>query len=86
MPDCCVFSSDGYSTIDHRDKERKYKSSDNTGDASEKEPLKVSSSYCWVLLSALGGEELCPQPETQGSHSPGGCKGPFFISHKGIIL
>ncbi|PKU41031.1 armadillo repeat protein deleted in velo-cardio-facial syndrome isoform x2 [Limosa lapponica baueri] len=33
---------DGYSTIDHRDKERKYKTSDNTGDASEKEPLKVS--------------------------------------------
>uniref|UniRef100_A0A8C2U8W3 ARVCF delta catenin family member n=1 Tax=Coturnix japonica TaxID=93934 RepID=A0A8C2U8W3_COTJA len=31
----------GYSTIDHRDKERKYKTSDNTGDASEKEPLKV---------------------------------------------
>ncbi|TRZ23101.1 hypothetical protein HGM15179_003955 [Zosterops borbonicus] len=34
---------DGYSTIDHRDKERKYKTSDNAGDASEKEPLKVSS-------------------------------------------
>lgn len=34
-------SSDGYSTIDHRDKERKYKTSDSTGDASEKEPLKV---------------------------------------------
>ena len=32
---------DGYSTIDHRDKERKYKTSDNTGDASEKEPLKA---------------------------------------------
>ncbi|XP_025022383.1 armadillo repeat protein deleted in velo-cardio-facial syndrome isoform X2 [Python bivittatus] len=31
---------DGYSTIDHRDKERKYKASDNMGDASEKEPLK----------------------------------------------
>uniref|UniRef100_A0A8C8BE99 ARVCF delta catenin family member n=1 Tax=Otus sunia TaxID=257818 RepID=A0A8C8BE99_9STRI len=39
----CLFSGfDGYSTIDHRDKERKYKTSDNTGDASEKEPLKVS--------------------------------------------
>ncbi|XP_025057320.1 armadillo repeat protein deleted in velo-cardio-facial syndrome isoform X4 [Alligator sinensis] len=33
-------SQDGYSTIDHRDKERKYKTSDNVGDASEKEPLK----------------------------------------------
>ncbi|XP_067395932.1 splicing regulator ARVCF isoform X4 [Emydura macquarii macquarii] len=31
---------DGYSTIDHRDKERKYKINDNIGDASEKEPLK----------------------------------------------
>ncbi|XP_034291701.1 splicing regulator ARVCF isoform X1 [Pantherophis guttatus] len=31
---------DGYSTIDHRDKERKYKTNDNMGDASEKEPLK----------------------------------------------
>ncbi|XP_067395930.1 splicing regulator ARVCF isoform X2 [Emydura macquarii macquarii] len=34
---------DGYSTIDHRDKERKYKINDNIGDASEKEPLKVHS-------------------------------------------
>nr|XP_033811094.1 armadillo repeat protein deleted in velo-cardio-facial syndrome isoform X3 [Geotrypetes seraphini]XP_033811095.1 armadillo repeat protein deleted in velo-cardio-facial syndrome isoform X3 [Geotrypetes seraphini] len=31
---------DGYSTIDHRDKERRYRSSENAGDASEKEPLK----------------------------------------------
>ncbi|KAH0625556.1 hypothetical protein JD844_015118 [Phrynosoma platyrhinos] len=31
---------DGYSTIDHREKERKYKANDNMGDASEKEPLK----------------------------------------------
>ncbi|XP_074868728.1 splicing regulator ARVCF isoform X5 [Carettochelys insculpta] len=33
-------SQDGYSTIDHRDKERKYKANDNLGDALEKEPLK----------------------------------------------
>ncbi|KAJ7412058.1 Armadillo repeat protein deleted in velo-cardio-facial syndrome like protein [Willisornis vidua] len=44
---------DGYSTIDHRDKERKYKASDNTGDASEKEPLKVS------FLFLLGAGQ-CP--------------------------
>ncbi|XP_042297528.1 armadillo repeat protein deleted in velo-cardio-facial syndrome isoform X1 [Sceloporus undulatus] len=31
---------DGYSTIDHREKEKKYKANDNMGDASEKEPLK----------------------------------------------
>ncbi|XP_075424691.1 splicing regulator ARVCF isoform X2 [Ascaphus truei] len=31
---------DGYSTIDHRDKERKYRSNENMGDVSEKEPLK----------------------------------------------
>nr|DBA23102.1 TPA: hypothetical protein GDO54_014054 [Pyxicephalus adspersus] len=31
---------DGYSTIDHRDKERKYRSNENMGDLSEKEPLK----------------------------------------------
>ncbi|XP_048370582.1 armadillo repeat protein deleted in velo-cardio-facial syndrome isoform X4 [Sphaerodactylus townsendi] len=31
---------DGYSTIDHREKERKYKANDHMGDASEKEPLK----------------------------------------------
>ncbi|KAL7986845.1 hypothetical protein Chor_013128 [Crotalus horridus] len=35
-----LFFTDGYSTIDHRDKERKYKTNDNMGDASEKEPLK----------------------------------------------
>ncbi|KAM4051981.1 splicing regulator ARVCF isoform 4-T5 [Anomaloglossus baeobatrachus] len=33
---------DGYSTIDHRDKERKYRSNENMGDLSEKEPLKPS--------------------------------------------
>lgn len=31
---------DGYSTIDHRDKERKYRSNENMVDLSEKEPLK----------------------------------------------
>uniref|UniRef100_A0A8C5M3R0 ARVCF delta catenin family member n=1 Tax=Leptobrachium leishanense TaxID=445787 RepID=A0A8C5M3R0_9ANUR len=31
---------DGYSTIDHRDKERKYRSNESMGDMSEKEPLK----------------------------------------------
>uniref|UniRef100_A0A8C6XV87 ARVCF delta catenin family member n=1 Tax=Naja naja TaxID=35670 RepID=A0A8C6XV87_NAJNA len=35
-----LIMTDGYSTIDHRDKERKYKTNDNMGDASEKEPLK----------------------------------------------
>lgn len=51
----CHSSPDGYSTIDHRDKERKYKTSDNVGDASEKEPLKVScqlipkASWCHKL-------------------------------------
>ncbi|XP_028852462.1 ARVCF delta catenin family member b isoform X5 [Denticeps clupeoides] len=32
---------DGYSTIDQRDKECKYKSSDGTGDVTEREPLKA---------------------------------------------
>ncbi|MEE6504343.1 hypothetical protein FKM82_005153 [Ascaphus truei] len=37
---------DGYSTIDHRDKERKYRSNENMGDVSEKEPLKVHFCVC----------------------------------------
>lgn len=34
-------SLDGYSTIDQRDKESKYKSSDGSSDLQEREPLKV---------------------------------------------
>lgn len=34
-------SSDGYSTIDQRDKECKYKTSDGSADLTEREPLKV---------------------------------------------
>ncbi|XP_028852464.1 ARVCF delta catenin family member b isoform X7 [Denticeps clupeoides] len=34
-------NQDGYSTIDQRDKECKYKSSDGTGDVTEREPLKA---------------------------------------------
>ncbi|XP_069071393.1 splicing regulator ARVCF isoform X7 [Pleurodeles waltl] len=33
-------SRDGYSTIDHRDRERKYRTIESTADVSEKEPLK----------------------------------------------
>lgn len=34
-------SLDGYSTIDQRDKDSKYKSSDGSSDLQEREPLKV---------------------------------------------
>lgn len=49
----CHSFTDGYSTIDHRDKERKYKTNDTIGDASEKEPLKVSFQLFQRLLNAI---------------------------------
>lgn len=56
----CHSSTDGYSTIDHRDKERnKYKANENMGDASEKEPLKVSQ-VLKVYLSDISDPLLLP--------------------------
>uniref|UniRef100_A0A8C9MP11 ARVCF delta catenin family member n=1 Tax=Serinus canaria TaxID=9135 RepID=A0A8C9MP11_SERCA len=59
---------DGYSTIDHRDKERKYKSSDNTGDASEKEPLKNDTNRKNInrsnraSVNLVDARDIKPQP------------------------
>ncbi|XP_077097060.1 ARVCF delta catenin family member b isoform X10 [Siphateles boraxobius] len=45
--ECLIFhphcSADGYTTIDQRDKDSKYKSSDGSSDLQEREPLKVSA-------------------------------------------
>ncbi|XP_068767626.1 splicing regulator ARVCF isoform X10 [Struthio camelus] len=59
---------DGYSTIDHRDKERKYKTSDNTGDASEKEPLKNDTNRKNInrsnraSVNLVDARDIKPQP------------------------
>ncbi|KTG39436.1 hypothetical protein cypCar_00014794 [Cyprinus carpio] len=44
-------SLDGYSTIDQRDKESKYKSSDGSSDLQEREPLKVRAKVSKVSPS-----------------------------------
>lgn len=38
---CSVVSLDGYSTIDQREKDCRYKTSDGSADLTEREPLKV---------------------------------------------
>ncbi|XP_075754427.1 splicing regulator ARVCF isoform X1 [Pelodiscus sinensis] len=59
---------DGYSTIDHRDKERKYKTGDNIGDASEKEPLKNDTNRKNInrsnraSVNLVDAREIKPQP------------------------
>ncbi|XP_017590224.1 PREDICTED: armadillo repeat protein deleted in velo-cardio-facial syndrome [Corvus brachyrhynchos] len=59
---------DGYSTIDHRDKERKYKTSDDTGDASEKEPLKNDTNRKNInrsnraSVNLVDARDIKPQP------------------------
>uniref|UniRef100_A0A8D2PHC8 ARVCF delta catenin family member n=1 Tax=Zosterops lateralis melanops TaxID=1220523 RepID=A0A8D2PHC8_ZOSLA len=59
---------DGYSTIDHRDKERKYKTSDNAGDASEKEPLKNDTNRKNInrsnraSVNLVDARDIKPQP------------------------
>ncbi|XP_069727177.1 splicing regulator ARVCF isoform X4 [Phaenicophaeus curvirostris] len=59
---------DGYSTIDHREKERKYKTSDNTGDASEKEPLKNDTNRKNInrsnraSVNLVDARDIKPQP------------------------
>ncbi|XP_059569452.1 splicing regulator ARVCF isoform X3 [Alligator mississippiensis] len=69
-------SQDGYSTIDHRDKERKYKTSDNVGDASEKEPLKRQPNSARRVVQCSPGLPSClskseVQPaETSDSNKP----------------
>ncbi|XP_025057318.1 armadillo repeat protein deleted in velo-cardio-facial syndrome isoform X2 [Alligator sinensis] len=61
-------SQDGYSTIDHRDKERKYKTSDNVGDASEKEPLKNDTNRKNInrsnraSVNLVDARDIKPQP------------------------
>lgn len=45
---CCSLTSlDGYSTIDQRDKDCKYKAGDGSVDLTEREPLKVRADLCW---------------------------------------
>uniref|UniRef100_A0A8C8S3A2 ARVCF delta catenin family member n=1 Tax=Pelusios castaneus TaxID=367368 RepID=A0A8C8S3A2_9SAUR len=59
---------DGYSTIDHRDKERKYKTDDNIGDASEKEPLKNDTNRKNInrsnraSVNLVDARDIKPQP------------------------
>ncbi|XP_074868723.1 splicing regulator ARVCF isoform X1 [Carettochelys insculpta] len=59
---------DGYSTIDHRDKERKYKANDNLGDALEKEPLKNDTNRKNISRSnrasvnLVDARDIKPQP------------------------
>ncbi|XP_074868724.1 splicing regulator ARVCF isoform X2 [Carettochelys insculpta] len=61
-------SQDGYSTIDHRDKERKYKANDNLGDALEKEPLKNDTNRKNISRSnrasvnLVDARDIKPQP------------------------
>ncbi|CAM4661835.1 splicing regulator ARVCF isoform X1 [Caretta caretta] len=59
---------DGYSTIDHRDKERKYKTNDTIGDASEKEPLKNDTNRKNInrsnraSVNLVDARDIKPQP------------------------
>ncbi|KAG8455944.1 hypothetical protein GDO86_001948 [Hymenochirus boettgeri] len=59
---------DGYSTIDHRDKERKYRSNESMGDMSEKEPLKNDSNKKHITrsnrptLNLVDARDTKPQP------------------------
>ncbi|XP_077317820.1 splicing regulator ARVCF isoform X2 [Lithobates pipiens] len=59
---------DGYSTIDHRDKERKYRSNENMVDLSEKEPLKNDSNKKHITRSnrptvnLVDARDTKPQP------------------------
>ncbi|XP_041436251.1 armadillo repeat protein deleted in velo-cardio-facial syndrome isoform X5 [Xenopus laevis] len=59
---------DGYSTIDHRDKERKYRSNESMGDMSEKEPLKNDSNKKHITRSnrptvnLVDARDTKPQP------------------------
>ncbi|XP_072000575.1 splicing regulator ARVCF isoform X2 [Engystomops pustulosus] len=59
---------DGYSTVDHRDKERKYRSNENMGDLSEKEPLKNDSNKKHITRSnrptvnLVDARDTKPQP------------------------
>ncbi|XP_028852459.1 ARVCF delta catenin family member b isoform X3 [Denticeps clupeoides] len=61
-------NQDGYSTIDQRDKECKYKSSDGTGDVTEREPLKNDTNRKHYMRSNRPGVSLVdacdvkPQP------------------------
>lgn len=48
LPDNCSLTSlDGYSTIDQRDKDCKYKTGDGSVDLTEREPLKVWTELFW---------------------------------------
>lgn len=44
LTDCSLISLDGYSTIDQRDKDCKFKTGDGSADLTEREPLKVQVS------------------------------------------
>lgn len=44
---CSLTSLDGYSTIDQRDKDCKYKTGDGSVDLTEREPLKVWTELFW---------------------------------------
>lgn len=51
---CSLTSLDGYTTIDQRDKECKYKTDDGSADPTEQEPLKVKSTSDLIQDSGHG--------------------------------
>ncbi|XP_029427856.1 armadillo repeat protein deleted in velo-cardio-facial syndrome isoform X2 [Rhinatrema bivittatum] len=56
---------DGYSTIDHREKERRYRSNDGAGDASEKEPLKNDTNKKHITRSNRASVNLVDVRDTK---------------------
>ncbi|XP_056091235.1 ARVCF delta catenin family member b isoform X5 [Rhinichthys klamathensis goyatoka] len=62
------FSADGYSTIDQRDKDSKYKSSDGSSDLQEREPLKNDTNRKHYIrsnrptVSLVDACDVKPQP------------------------
>ena len=55
---CSLTSLDGYSTIDQRDKDCKYKAVDGSVDLTEQEPLKVNSHLSWSPGRIRGNNDV----------------------------
>ncbi|XP_069476129.1 splicing regulator ARVCF isoform X5 [Ambystoma mexicanum] len=56
---------DGYSTIDHRERERKYRTIENTADMSEKEPLKNDTNKRHISRSNRASVNLLDVRDTK---------------------
>lgn len=59
---CSLTSLDGYSTIDQRDKDCKYKTGDGSVDLTEREPLKVQTTSPCVLGDRGTEDEIMMSP------------------------